>query len=211
MIVACKTSESELSLLVVEADSPGFRRGRRLIRSDYVHRILLSCFSMMSRFRARAAWAMKAQLRDVDAQSRPGAARSGGEKHFGRLRPRWSGRSRILPGVTRSAGRSLPSRTTQFKLADLSVQIVAGRTLVDACLAQQVRGRLDPVDAARAKLYCTEVHCRTVDECLQLHGGYGYLSETPIARAYVDARATKIVGGSSEILKTIVARDLLRR
>ena len=71
-----------------------------------------------------------------------------------------------------------------------------------------MEGKLDPVDAAMAKMFTSELHCETVDECLQLFGGWGYMWEYPIARAYADARVVKIAGGSIEIMKTIIARQM---
>ena len=72
-------------------------------------------------------------------------------------------------------------------------------------------GKLDPVDAAMAKMLTTELHCKAADECLQLFGGWGYMWEMPIARAYADARITKIAGGSIEIMKLIIARQMAGR
>jgi alkylation response protein AidB-like acyl-CoA dehydrogenase len=71
-------------------------------------------------------------------------------------------------------------------------------------------GRLDPVDAAKAKMFVCETHCKVVDECLQLFGGWGYMWEYPIARAYADARIVKIAGGSIEIMKMIISRELFK-
>jgi alkylation response protein AidB-like acyl-CoA dehydrogenase len=71
-----------------------------------------------------------------------------------------------------------------------------------------MEGKLDPVDAAIAKMFTSELHCEVVDECLQLFGGWGYMWEYPIARAYADARVVKIAGGSIEIMKTIIARQM---
>jgi acyl-CoA dehydrogenase len=71
-----------------------------------------------------------------------------------------------------------------------------------------MEGRLDAIDAAMAKMYLSNLHCRVVDECLQLFGGWGYMWEYPIARAYADARIVKIAGGSIEIMKHIIGRQL---
>src|ERR1700758_1014837 len=71
-----------------------------------------------------------------------------------------------------------------------------------------MEGKLDPVDAAMAKMFTSELHCETVDECLQLFGGWGYMWEYPIARGYAAARIVKIAGGSIEIMKTIIARQM---
>ena len=73
-----------------------------------------------------------------------------------------------------------------------------------------MQGKLDPVDAAMAKMVTSELHCETVDKCLQLFGGWGYMWEYPIARAYADARIVKIAGGSIEVMKTIISRDMFK-
>lgn len=99
-------------------------------------------------------------------------------------------------------------QNTQFKLAELKAQATAMRVFTDKCIELFMQGRLDPVDAAMAKMMTTELHCKAADECLQLFGGWGYMWEMPIARAYADARITKIAGGSIEIMKLIIARQM---
>jgi alkylation response protein AidB-like acyl-CoA dehydrogenase len=81
----------------------------------------------------------------------------------------------------------------------------------DWCIAQHLQGNLTPVDAAKAKLLVTDLHCKVVDQCLQFFGGYGYMVEYPIARAYIDARITRIAGGATEVMKQIIGRDLFQR
>lgn len=99
-------------------------------------------------------------------------------------------------------------QNTQFKLAELKTQAMVGRVFTDKCIDLFMQGKLDPVDAAMAKMFTTELHCKAADECLQLFGGWGYMWEYPIARAYADARITKIAGGSIEVMKMIIARDM---
>ncbi|MGH3241922.1 MAG: acyl-CoA dehydrogenase family protein [Spirillospora sp.] len=99
-------------------------------------------------------------------------------------------------------------QNTRFVLAECATEVEAARSLVDRCIEALDAGELTPADAAVAKLFCTEVQGRVVDKCLQLHGGYGYILEYPIARLYADARVTRIYGGTSEVLKTIIAKDL---
>ena len=99
-------------------------------------------------------------------------------------------------------------QNTQFKLAELQAEAVVARVYTDKCIALFMEGKLDPVDAAIAKMITANLHCKTVDECLQLHGGWGYMWEYPICRAYADARIIKIAGGSIEVMKLIIARQL---
>ena len=101
-------------------------------------------------------------------------------------------------------------QNTQFKLAELQTEAVIGRVFTDKCIEQFMRGQLTEVDAAMAKMWLSNLHCKIVDECLQLFGGWGYMWEYPIARAYADARIVKIAGGSIEVMKQIIGRDLFR-
>ncbi len=99
-------------------------------------------------------------------------------------------------------------QNTRFELAELKAEAVVARVFVDRCMDLHLAGGLDADTAAVAKLHLTELQCRLVDRCLQLHGGYGYMWEYPIARAYADARMARIAGGTSEIMKEIIARTL---
>jgi len=101
-------------------------------------------------------------------------------------------------------------QNTQFKLAELKTEAVVGRVFTDECIARFMAGELDEIDAAMAKMWLSNMHCKVVDECLQLFGGWGYMWDYPIARAYADARIIKIAGGSIEIMKHIIGRSLLR-
>ena len=97
---------------------------------------------------------------------------------------------------------------TRFLLAELKTEIRIGRTYVDRCLQDLLDGRLDAQAASMAKYWCSDLQGKVVDACVQLHGGYGFMAEVPIARAYVDARAQRIYGGTNEIMKELIARDL---
>ena len=99
-------------------------------------------------------------------------------------------------------------QNTQFKLAELKTEAVVGRQFTDQCIRRFMDGELDAVDAAMAKMWLSNMHCKVVDECLQLFGGWGYMWEYPIARAYADARIVKIAGGSIEVMKHIIGRQL---
>lgn len=101
-------------------------------------------------------------------------------------------------------------QNTQFVLADLKARSVMARVFTDKCIELFMAGELDPVDAAMAKMVTSELHCETADKCLQLFGGWGYMWEYPIARAYADARIVKIAGGSIEVMKTIISREMFK-
>ncbi|MEQ8263067.1 acyl-CoA dehydrogenase family protein [Pseudohaliea sp.] len=102
-------------------------------------------------------------------------------------------------------------QNTRFKLADVKTEIGLNRALYEQCADEYARGELTADKAAMLKLASCEMQCSTVDECLQLFGGYGYTSEYPISRFYTDARIQRIYGGSSEIMRELVARTLLGR
>ncbi|MET7680470.1 acyl-CoA dehydrogenase family protein [Streptomyces sp. NPDC005423] len=106
-------------------------------------------------------------------------------------------------------GRPLSQfQNTKFELAAMAAESAAALSLLDASVEALVAGELSPADAATTKLFCTETQGRVVDRCLQLHGGYGYITESPIARLYADARVTRIYGGTSEVMKTIIGKSL---
>lgn len=100
-------------------------------------------------------------------------------------------------------------QNTQFKLAELQTEATIGRVFTDKCIELFMNGELDSIDAAMGKMWLSNLHCKVVDECLQLFGGWGYMWEYPIARAYADARIVKIAGGSIEIMKYIIGRHMM--
>ncbi len=99
-------------------------------------------------------------------------------------------------------------QNTRFKIAELTAEVTAKRVFVDHLIALHLEKKLTAVDASMAKMLCTELQCKTVDECLQFFGGYGYMLEYPIAQAYIDSRVRRIAGGSSEIMREIIGRDI---
>ena len=101
-------------------------------------------------------------------------------------------------------------QNTQFKIAELKTDAVIGRVFTDECIKKFMEGELDQVDAAMAKMWLSNLHCRVADECLQLFGGWGYMWEYPISRAFADARIVKIAGGSIEIMKHIIGRHVIK-
>ena len=107
-------------------------------------------------------------------------------------------------------GKSLlEMQNTRFKLAEAKTTAHVARVFVDNCIERHINGGLDATTASMAKWWVTQMQCDVVDECLQLHGGYGYMNEYPIAQMYADARVQKIYGGSNEIMKELIARSLV--
>jgi acyl-CoA dehydrogenase len=104
--------------------------------------------------------------------------------------------------------RVLDFQNTRFKLAECKSQALIARTFVDQCVLWLVEGKLDAATASMAKYWCTDKQCEIIDECLQLHGGAGYMDEYEISRMYTDARVQKIYGGTNEIMKELIGRTL---
>lgn len=99
-------------------------------------------------------------------------------------------------------------QNTRFKLAEMKTEIEIGRTFIDHCIMLHNKGELSVEQAAMAKWWSTDLQVRVIDQCLQLHGGYGYMLEYPIAKAYIDSRAQRIYGGTNEIMKEIIGRSM---
>jgi acyl-CoA dehydrogenase len=99
-------------------------------------------------------------------------------------------------------------QNTKFELAACSTEVEAAQAMLDRAVSLHVQGELSGADAARTKLFCTEMQARVVDRCLQLFGGYGYMMEYPIARLYTDARVARIYAGTSEVMKVMIAKSL---
>ena len=99
-------------------------------------------------------------------------------------------------------------QNTKFKLAELKTELTVAQIYIDECIEKHLNNDFDAVEGAMAKLWTTELQCKLVDECVQLHGGYGYMREYPIARSWEDARVQRIYGGTNEIMKEIISRTL---
>ncbi len=99
-------------------------------------------------------------------------------------------------------------QNSRFRLAEMATELEIAQTFIDRCVLALNEGTLTAEEAAMAKWWCTELQKRVVDTCVQLHGGYGYMTEYPIARAYADARITTIYGGTTEIMKEIIGKSL---
>lgn len=209
-IVAAKTGQDAraISLFLVEADRPGFTRGRNLEKLGHHAQDTSELF-----------------FSDIEL---PAANLIGEEGQGFRYLMQGLARERLAICVTCQARAEAVLRdtlayvserqvfdqplaslqNTRFALAAVKAELIAGRALVDRLIVDYLAGALDGATAAAGKLWITEMLGRTVDACLQLHGGWGYMMEYPIARAYADARVERIAGGSSEIMKEVIARTL---
>jgi alkylation response protein AidB-like acyl-CoA dehydrogenase len=99
-------------------------------------------------------------------------------------------------------------QNTRYKLAELQTQVQMARVFVDKCCELVAVNQLDTATASMAKYWCSDLQCQVMDECVQLFGGYGYMWEYPITRAYADARVQRIYGGTNEIMKEVISRAM---
>jgi alkylation response protein AidB-like acyl-CoA dehydrogenase len=106
-------------------------------------------------------------------------------------------------------GTSIGSfQNTKFVLAEIITEIDVTQAFIDFCVDRLHEGELSAADASKAKWWATELQGRVIDRCLQLHGGYGYMTEYPVSRRYADARVTRIYGGTTEIMKSVISKSL---
>jgi acyl-CoA dehydrogenase len=215
VIVAAKTDPTRgaqgVSLLAVEtaAEPPGFRRGRVLDKIGLKGQDTAELFFDEVR---------------VPAANLLGDAEGQGFIQLMQQLPQ----ERLIIAVTAVAGAEraialtlayvkertafgkpiMSFQNTRFTLAELATKAAVTRAFVDSCIERHLAGQLDVGTAAMAKWWSTQIACEVIDECVQLFGGYGYMSEYPIARMYADARVAKIFGGTNEIMKELIARFL---
>ena len=212
MITAVKTDPAQrhrgISLLVVERDTDGFERGRNLeklgMHAQDTAELVFHEASVPVANRLGEEGAGFGHLVSNLAQERLSIAISAVATAAGALD--WT----LAYVKEREAfGQSVGSfQHSRFTLAEARTEVDLGQVFVDRCTELLADGELSGEDAAEAKWWCTEMQGRVIDACLQLHGGYGYMTEYPIARAYADARVTRIYGGTTEIMKEIVGRSL---
>ena len=215
LVLATRTSSGDrdggITLFLVDTSLPGFKRGRNLDKLGLKAQDTSELFFEDLRVPAAAMLGGEGQgfalMRQKLAQERLAQA----------IRSATVAETVIEWTIDYTSQRKAFDKTiadfqnTQFKLAELKTEAVIGRVFTDACIERFMAGQLDEIDAAMAKMWLSNLHCKVVDECLQLFGGWGYMWEYPIARAYADARIIKIAGGSIEIMKHIIGRSLFRR
>ena len=198
----------DLSLVVVEADRPGFTKGRPLKKVGMHAQDTCELF--------------------FDNVRVPKANRLGAEGMGFIMLMQELAWERLIIAITSVAGAEYALKhtldyvrnrkvfgkpvahyqNTRFKLAEIKAQIAIARVYVDRCIEMQLKKKLGVDDAATAKYWTSDLQCKVIDECLQLHGGYGYMAEYPIARAWADSRVQRIYGGTNEIMKELIARTL---
>jgi alkylation response protein AidB-like acyl-CoA dehydrogenase len=213
VIVVCRThpdgGPTGMSLLVVERGMPGFERGRNL--------------NKIGQHSADTAELFFDEVRVPEANMLGDEGQAFAYLGFNLAQERLSiGLTGLAAAEAalawtveyvkerRAFGQPIAGfQNTKFKLAEVSTEVEVTRPFIEQCITQLNENTLSPAQAARAKLWGSELQNSVIDRCLQLFGGYGYMTEYPIGQAYVDARIATIYGGTSEIMKTIISKDVL--
>jgi alkylation response protein AidB-like acyl-CoA dehydrogenase len=212
VITAVKTDPSQrhagMSLVVVERGMPGFERGRNL------EKVGIHAQDTAELFFTDVSVPVENRLGDEGTGFTSLVTKLPQERLSLAVTAVAAGRhalERTLEYVKERTAFGQPIgsfQSSRFKLAEMATELEIAQTFVDRCVLGLNARELTPEEAAMAKWWCTELQKRVIDQCLQLHGGYGYMAEYPIARAYVDARITTIYGGTTEIMKEIIGRSL---
>ena len=215
IVLAAKTDPAAgargVSLILVEADRPGFRKGRNLEKVGYKAQDTSELFFQDVRVPATNLIGVEgrgfAQLMDQLPQERLLQAIRSTSSIEAALE--WT---LDYTRERKAFGRSVADfQNTRFRLAEIKSRATMLRVFLDRCLEMHVAGELSDIDAAMAKMLASEIQSEVLDTCLQLHGGYGYMWEYPIARAWTDARMMRIAGGTGEIMRELIGRDLMVR
>ncbi|MEU2116237.1 acyl-CoA dehydrogenase family protein [Streptomyces sp. NPDC016459] len=212
IVVARTTPEGGahgLSLLVVERGAEGFERGRNLDKIGQKSQDTAELFfedvrvpkeNLLGELNSAFVHLMTNLAQERLAIAVAGIA---GAEHLLEITTRYVKEREAF-------GRPLARlQHIRFEIAEMATECAVTRTFVDRCITEHTEGGLDAVHASMAKWWATELQKRVADRCLQLHGGYGYMSEFPVARAYTDGRIQTIYGGTTEIMKEIIGRSLL--
>ncbi|OBG23901.1 acyl-CoA dehydrogenase [Mycolicibacterium celeriflavum] len=213
IVVVAKTDTAEgasgISLVLVEADRPGFRRGRVLDKIGqkgqdtselFFEDVRVPTSNLLGTEEGQGFVQLMLQLPQERLIIAVGAV-AGVEEALAQTVQYTKDRHAF--------GKPLFAfQNTKFKLAEVATEARIGRVFVDDCVSRHLRGELDIPTVAMAKWWTTERSMAALDECLQLYGGYGYMTEYPIARAWADNRVQKIYAGTNEIMKEIIARSL---
>jgi len=211
VIVVARTGDHPhrgLSLLVVERGTPGFERGRNLEKIGLHGQDTSELFFAAARVPA-------ANLLGVEGEAFSYLVRNLPQERLSLACTALGAAAGVLSSTydyvtNRSAfGQKIGTfQNSRFVFAELVTELTIARTFVDDCVRLHIAGELSAEQAAMAKYWVTELQVRVADRCLQLHGGYGYMREYPVSRAFVDARVQTIYGGTNEIMREIIGRSL---
>jgi alkylation response protein AidB-like acyl-CoA dehydrogenase len=214
VIVACKTGnpddgKSSMSLLVIERGMPGFERGRNLDKIGQHSADTAELFFSDVRVPATNVLGEIGHAFEYLSFNLAQERLSIGLYGVAAARAALDWTIEYVKERT-AFGKPISSfQNTKFVLAEIATEVDVTQPFIDQCVVKLNAGELSPADAAKSKLWGSELQKRTTDRCLQLFGGYGYMTEYPIGPAYADARISTIYGGTSEIMKTIISKDVL--
>ncbi len=208
VVVACKTNEKGISLFLVDTKLPGFRRGRLLQKVGqkagdtaelFFDDIPLSVSDALGELGSGFKNMMKLMPRERLAivVTAIAEAETAYELALAYVRERKAFGQRIVD-----------FQAIRFKLAEIAADLQVARVFVDRCMEEEAAGSFDIKSAAISKFWVTDISCKAIDDCLQLFGGYGYMREYPISRLWTDSRIHRIYGGTNEIMKEIIGRQL---
>jgi alkylation response protein AidB-like acyl-CoA dehydrogenase len=212
VLLAAKTDPGQgakgVSLLLVDTNTPGFSRGRRLeklgMHAQDTSELYFSDVEVgPDALLGTAGAGFKAMMKELPQERLLVAIAAVAAMEAG---VQWA-REHVAQREAFGAPLS-DKQTIRHRLAECHANTLVARSFLNDCLRRHLAGELDTATASVAKFWCTEMQCKVLDDCLQLFGGYGYMREYPIARAWVDARVQRIYGGTTEIMKEIVARSL---
>jgi acyl-CoA dehydrogenase len=215
LLLAAKTDATRgahgVSLLLVPADRPGFSRGRRLDKlgmhaQDTSELFFTDLRIPLDHLLGEAGQGFKYMMNELPQERLLVAITAVGAMEAAVT---WT-REQVMQREAFGAPLA-DKQTVRHRLVEAHANTLVARSFLDDCLRRHLAGELDTTTASIAKFWCTEMQFAVLDHCLQLFGGYGYMREYPIARAWVDARVQRIYGGTTEIMKEIVARSLFKR
>lgn len=217
IVVAAKTDPSAgakgTSLMVVETDgADGFTRGRNLDKVGlkagdtselFFDNVEIPPENLLGGDEGRGFYQMMQQLpqeRLIIGCGAVGAMQGAVERTIAYCNEREA-----------FGGPIIQFQNTRFKLAEISTKLAVARAFLDECIAEHIRGELSVEKAAMAKYWLTDTQCEVLDECVQLHGGYGFMQEYAVAEMWTDARVQRIYGGTNEIMKELISRSLIEK
>lgn len=212
VLVACSTDPSKgakgISLILVETDRDGFERGRNLDKigqkaADTSELYFSNVRVPISNLVGAEGGGFIIMMQELPRERMSIACRCLSEAQ------RAYEMTADYVKERKAFGQALLDfQNTQFKLADMKTSLAVGWAFLDQCFQKIEEGTLSPEEGAMAKLWASETNNKIIDECLQLFGGYGYMSEYPISRFFVDSRVRRIFGGTSEIMRTVIGRTI---
>jgi alkylation response protein AidB-like acyl-CoA dehydrogenase len=215
VIVAARTNPAAgsrgFSLFVVERDMPGFHRGRKLDKVGLHGQDTGELYFEDVRVPA-------SNLIGTEGQGMMHLMSHLPQERLGIIASAYAGARAVYQHTARycfertAFGQAIGDfQNSRFALAEIETELDVAEAFVDRCVLAFNAGELSPTDAAKGKWYLSELQKRVVDRCMQLHGGYGYMLEYPVARAFVDTRVQTIDGGTTEIMKELIGRDIAKR